>query len=300
MHEALTIDRPASQNVHDSRFAALYELDGGITELFAKELISQSGLALSSHDPVVILDNACGTGAVSSVLHRTIGSDKKGNWQLTCGDMSDSMLYYTRQKMLQEEWHNTEVKIVNAQNTCLPSAHYTHVFTAFAFNLFPDDFSAMKGSRNASEYFNLVAFWQFPRGRAVVFPTEAIWVCTLTAAMASLPGSVPAPSEKEIDRLHNVGWDEESSVRAKFEQAGLSNIQVRTVKKEHLFPMDQFVESCTIIIPMIVNTFWTQDQRDQYESQLPLAIRRYAEGKFGKDGLASLEAEAIIATSRKP
>ncbi|GAB1199386.1 hypothetical protein APSETT444_008733 [Aspergillus pseudonomiae] len=171
MHEALTIDPPASQNVHDSRFAALYELGGGITELFAKELILQSGLTLSSQEPLVILDNACGTGAVSSVLHRTIGSDKKGNWQLTCGD--------------------------------------------------------------------------------------------------------------------------------RFEQAGLSNIQVRTVRKERLFPMDQFVESCTVLIPMIVNTFWTQDQRRQHVSELPLAIRRYAEGKFGMDGLASLEAEAIIATGRK-
>ena len=129
--------------------------------------------------------------------------------------------------------------------------------------------------------------------------SEAIWVCTLTAAMASLPGNLPAPSEKEINGLYNLGWDEESSVQTRFEQAGLSNIQVRTVRKERLFPMDQFVESCTVLIPMIVNTFWTQDQRRQHVSELPLAIRRYAEGKFGMDGLASLEAEAIIATGRK-
>lgn len=33
--------------------------------------------------------------------------------------------------MLQEEWHNAEVKIVNEQDNRVPSAHYTHLFTAF-------------------------------------------------------------------------------------------------------------------------------------------------------------------------
>ncbi|EIT75172.1 hypothetical protein AO1008_07876 [Aspergillus oryzae 100-8] len=158
MQESLTPGPSAPLNIQDKRFAALYELGGKITELFAKELISQSGLPWSSQEPLVILDNACGTGAVSSVLHHTIGNDKKANWQLTCGDKSEDMLHYAIQKMLQEEWHNAEVKIVNAQDTRLPSAHFTHVFTAFAFNLFPDDRSAMKGSPvNASEYFNQVA-----------------------------------------------------------------------------------------------------------------------------------------------
>lgn len=131
MQESLTPGPSAPLNIQDKRFAALYELGGKITELFAKELISQSGLPWSSQEPLVILDNACGTGAVSSVLHHIIGNDKKANWQLTCGDKSEDMLHYAIQKMLQEEWHNAEVKIVNAQDTRLPSAHFTHVFTAF-------------------------------------------------------------------------------------------------------------------------------------------------------------------------
>ncbi|GMG29074.1 unnamed protein product [Aspergillus oryzae var. brunneus] len=264
MQESLTPGSSAPLNIHDKRFAALYELGGKITELFAKELISQSGLPWSSQEPLVILDNACGTGAVSSVLHHTIGNDKKANWHLTCGDKSENMLHYTRQKMLQEEWHNAEVKIVNAQDTRLPSAHFTHIFTAF--------------------------------GKCT---TKAIWVCTLSAAITNLSGDLPAPSEKEIHGVYNVGWDEEASVRAKFEQAGFNDIKVRKVIKEYLVPVNQFVESCTILIPTIVNIFWTQDQRDQYESELPMAVHRYVEGKYGRDGMASMEAEAIIATGHK-
>ncbi|KAE8336714.1 hypothetical protein BDV24DRAFT_154971 [Aspergillus arachidicola] len=278
MQETLPTGPSASLNIYDKRFAALYELGGKITELFAKELISQSGLPLSSQEPLVILDNACGTGAVSSVLHHTIGNDKKANWQLTCGDKSEDMLRYTRQKMLQEEWHNAEVKIINAQDTRLPSSHFTHVFTAFECVrvLQPGGILA-------------VSTWK-----------STIWVCTLSAAITSLSEDLPAPSEKEINGVYNVGWDEESSVRAKFEQAGFDDIKVRTVKKGYLVPVSQFVENCTFLIPTIVSIFWTQDQRDQYESKLPMAIHRYVEGIHGRDGMASMEAEAIIATGRKP
>ncbi|KAE8131486.1 S-adenosyl-L-methionine-dependent methyltransferase [Aspergillus pseudotamarii] len=278
MQEALAKSLPAPHNIHDRRFAALYELGGEITELFAKEVISQSGLPLSSQDPLVILDLACGTGAVSSVLHHTIGDDKKSKWQLTCGDMSDNMLHYTRQKMVQEEWHNVEVKIVNAQDTRLPSARYTHVFTAF-------------------ECFRILQ----PGGILAVSTWKStIWVCTLSAAITSLSGHLPAPSEKELYGVYNVGWDEESSVRTKFEEAGFIDIEVRTVKKDYLVPVDQFAQSCTILIPTIVSIFWTQDQRDLYESELPMAIHRYVEGIYGRDGMAAMEAEAIIATGRKP
>ncbi|KAE8333669.1 S-adenosyl-L-methionine-dependent methyltransferase [Aspergillus sergii] len=291
MQETLPTGPSASLNIYDKRFAALYDLGGKITELFAKELISQSGLPLSSQEPLVILDNACGTGAVSSVLHHTIGNDKKANWQLTCGDKSEDMLHYTRQKMLQEEWHNAEVKIVNAQDTRLPSAHFTHVFTAFAFNLFPDEISAMKECVRVLQPGGILAVstWK-----------STIWVCTLTAAITSLSGDLPAPSEKEINGVYNVGWDEGSSVRAKFEQAGFDDIEVRTVKKEYSVPISQFIENCTFLIPTIVNIFWTQDQRDQYESELPMAIHRYIERIYGRGGMASMEAEAIIATGRKP
>jgi ubiquinone/menaquinone biosynthesis C-methylase UbiE len=54
------------------------------------------------------------------------------------------MVEYTKQRMQAEGWNNAEAKIVNAQDTGLPSDHYTHVYTAFAFNMFPDYKAALK------------------------------------------------------------------------------------------------------------------------------------------------------------
>lgn len=118
---------------HDEESTRQYELGGkDMGALFAGELIERSGIAQSSQEPLVIFGNACRTGAVSSALHKTLEDDTTRNWQLTCGDISEAMVEATKQKMNEEGWWNVEVKVVDAQDTRLPSAHYTHIFSALS------------------------------------------------------------------------------------------------------------------------------------------------------------------------
>ncbi len=111
-------------------FARRYRLAEKITGLFARPLINQSGIASYEKRPV-ILDNACGTGVISSVLNSTVSDKIKKDWELTCGDLSQPMVEHTQQRAIEEGWYNTEVKIVNTQEMDLPSAYYTHIYTAF-------------------------------------------------------------------------------------------------------------------------------------------------------------------------
>lgn len=119
----------------DNKFVKNYKTGERVTGQFAQALIDQSGLILESRNnpgrPLVVLDNACGTGIVSSLLHQQLNDKTKSNWKLTCGDISEGMLEYTKLRMEKEMWQNAETKIVDAQDTQLPDAHYTHVFTAF-------------------------------------------------------------------------------------------------------------------------------------------------------------------------
>lgn len=111
-----------------------YKAGEKVTGQFAQALISQSGItthATNPDKPLIVFDNACGTGVVSSLLHQLLDKKSKGSWSLTCGDISENMLEYARQRMVGENWTNTTMKIVDAQDVRLPSAHYTHVFTAF-------------------------------------------------------------------------------------------------------------------------------------------------------------------------
>lgn len=101
-----------------------------MTGLFARALIDQSAIASYTKNPI-ILDNAYGTGLVSSGLHETLDDKVKQDWKLTCGDFSQGMVDYTAQRAVDEVWRNAEVKIVDAQKTGLPSGWYSHVYTAF-------------------------------------------------------------------------------------------------------------------------------------------------------------------------
>jgi ubiquinone/menaquinone biosynthesis C-methylase UbiE len=106
-----------------------------VTYPFAQMLIEQSKLATDSkaqpNQPLVVLDNACGTGVVSSIINQKLDPLAKKGWKLTCGDISPAVLQYTQHRMETEDWQNAETKIVDAQESDLPSAFYTHIFTAF-------------------------------------------------------------------------------------------------------------------------------------------------------------------------
>lgn len=123
----------------DDRFIKSYRLGEKITGQFAQLLIAQSGVVADSKSnqdrPLVVLDNACGTGVISSALHHELDEQVKSRWQLTCGDFSDGMLEYTRRRIESEKWLNAVVKNVDAQDTKLPSNYFSHVYTAFGMHI---------------------------------------------------------------------------------------------------------------------------------------------------------------------
>lgn len=131
----MTLGKDWEKLFKDGKFVKNYQTGEKVTGQFVQALIDQSGLILDSKTNqdhhLVVLDNACGTGIVSRLLHQQLDDKTTKNWKLTCGDISEGMLEYTRLRAETEQWSNTETKIVDAQATQLPDAHYTHVFTAF-------------------------------------------------------------------------------------------------------------------------------------------------------------------------
>jgi ubiquinone/menaquinone biosynthesis C-methylase UbiE len=119
----------------DDNMVKNYKIGEKVTGQFAQSLLEQSSMIEDANatpeKPLVVLDNACGTGVVSSLLIQQLNEDVKKNWQLTCGDLSKSMLDFARRRLQREGCQNAIIKVVDAQDTGLPSAHYTHAITAF-------------------------------------------------------------------------------------------------------------------------------------------------------------------------
>lgn len=131
----MSLKQDWEQLFKDDKFVSNYKTGERLTGQFVQALISQSGLVADStinpDKPLLVFDNACGTGVVSSILDQQLHDTAKSNWKVTCGDISEGMLEYTRCRMERENWQNAEVKTLDAQALQLPSAHFTHVITAF-------------------------------------------------------------------------------------------------------------------------------------------------------------------------
>lgn len=112
-------------------FAARYKIAEQVTGPFAEALVDMSGVVGSTKKPLVVFDNACGTGIISSVLRQKLDTETQKNWRLTCGDFSEAMVEFTKTMIEAESWTNAEAKLVNAQDTGLPSGAFTHIFAGF-------------------------------------------------------------------------------------------------------------------------------------------------------------------------
>lgn len=136
----------------EDKFVNQYKTGEHITGQFAKLLIDQSGLIANSKanpdKPLVVLDNACGTGVVSSILQEELDDQAKSKLKLTCGDISQGMLDYVKHRIGVEKWQNVEVKTVDAQDSGLPSSHFTHVISSFGEHCLVSRFGCLRHKTN--------------------------------------------------------------------------------------------------------------------------------------------------------
>lgn len=100
----------------DPKVAQRYKLAEPAISPFARELILQT----FRHDvdkirqPLVVLDNACGTGLVSEQLLDILDESAKRGMKLVCGDLSEGMVNYVKEKIEEKGWKNAEAKVVDA------------------------------------------------------------------------------------------------------------------------------------------------------------------------------------------
>lgn len=129
-------EEPALQALFKSKdYASSFKRGEMVTRPFAEMLVDQSKVAAESKanpaQHLIVLDNACGTGVISSALNDKLDDSVKKMWKLTCGDISSPMVESTTHRMQEEGWPNAEAKIVDAQKPELASAQFSHIFTAF-------------------------------------------------------------------------------------------------------------------------------------------------------------------------
>ncbi|KAL4943326.1 hypothetical protein BDV06DRAFT_190276 [Aspergillus oleicola] len=273
-------------------FVRRYKLAEQLTSLFAGPLIAQSGLtSYPSSKPLTILDNACGTGAVSSALHETLSAGVKENWKLTSGDFSEAMVECSRERAREEGWVNSEVKIVDATDTKLESEAFSHVLTGFAIPMLPDNDAALKECLRILKPGGTYASTNWK-----TTPQIAL----MLSSLSSLTPALPLPDPVQFQKGINKGWDEPSTIISTLESAGFVDVTVTPVTDSVSIPISEFVEMNRSFAPGMLGRFWSKEQMEEYVPRLPGVMQDALEAEFGVNGRVKLESVVMVVTAMKP
>ena len=93
--------------------ARQYQYAEPVTGAFARHLIQQAG-AIGGEKPLVVLDNACGTGIVSEHLVEMVDESARERMRVVCGDFSEGMVGFVKEKIEEQGWKGVEARIVDA------------------------------------------------------------------------------------------------------------------------------------------------------------------------------------------
>ncbi|KAJ5780324.1 hypothetical protein N7457_005484 [Penicillium paradoxum] len=275
-------------------YASTFKRGEIVTRTFGELLVDQSKVVAESKanpdQSLVILDNACGTGVISSTLNAKLDDTTKARATLTCGDISSVILTYTADRMKQEGWENVETRVVDARDSDLPSDHYSHVFTAFAYMAIPDSIKALDETIRILQPGGTIAFSTW---------IEPGWIALARRAIEGIPGNLPFPETQELLASLNDGeWYSKPWIESQLENRGFQDVDVRVSKIKLALISSVFVDMAMMMIPSMTKSFWTDKQREEHADKLRPALEKYAKDTFG-DGDIETEWVALLSTARQ-
>ena len=125
------------------------------------------------------------------------------------------------------------------------------------------------------------------------------------AAMATLPGPPPFPDDVTMYRSWGVGeWYSADWIRSHLSDPTnfqFEDVDVEAVGKDLVMESPStFVDTFSVMIPMIIKRFWSeQDRREKADLVVP-ALLRYMNGKYGEGKPVRMHWVANLVTATKP
>ncbi|KAI9720441.1 MAG: hypothetical protein M1812_002947 [Candelaria pacifica] len=264
-----------------------------LTGYYATALISQAGLLSSKgNEPLVVLDNACGSGIVSSLLYATLNESSKNHLKLTCGDVSEMFVKSVSERIQEEGWKGAEARIVDMQKMNLPDNHFTHILTNFAISLVPDPTAAL------NECFRTLR----PNGILGLATGSTIgWYSDVSNALLTLPGPPPVPTATEFLRSSNGGdWHLESYISSQLTSHGFTDIQIESIPHKYsIGSVAEFVDDLAPMVNLVTGRFWDEGRREELGGLVLPGLKKYLKGKYGDEEI-EMDWVGMVATGRKP
>ncbi|EJD54583.1 S-adenosyl-L-methionine-dependent methyltransferase [Auricularia subglabra TFB-10046 SS5] len=280
-----------------SDIGARYRQSEKLTSPASHALLEQSGVldATKRGDRVRLLDNACGTGNLSSAFHAAVAAlgDAEVDYQVTCADFSEGMIKTAQERAAEEGWKNTEFNVADAQDTKLPSNTYTHVLTSLGFGIFPSSDAAL----------NEVDRELVPGGTLGITTWHYLGWPVLLQRGLELAGS-PLKLPSMLGRYKaNSGYDWSSVdvIEGLLKARGYTDIKVTLLPTKTKFSKAEIIDGDNgkTSLKMIMSLVSAEDRAKWENKVLPALAENWDNMFKDSDGLSTTEMTAIVTTAKK-
>jgi hypothetical protein len=115
-----------------------------------------------------------------------------------------------------------------------------------------------------------------------------------------MPGNLPFPETAELMSVMSNGeWNSVPWIESQLEQRGFEDINVRVETAKIAIQSSVFVEMTMLVLPIMVKSFWNEDQRENFEDKVRAALEKYVVDTYGSDGNIETNWVAILSTAHK-
>ncbi|KZT60622.1 S-adenosyl-L-methionine-dependent methyltransferase [Calocera cornea HHB12733] len=218
---------------------------------------------------------------------------QKKRTRVTCGDVQQVSVDYVKARAQKEGWQGVQTLLVDAQDTKLPSSHYTHVITSFAIMFVPKPLAALQeiyrllvpGGMNGFTTWNYVG-----------------WIPLMQRAFSVLPGIPPFPKEEQYQDFMGTGrWDIPAYIKGQVEAQGFVDVKIDVVSADSDIPSPElFVKLFGNMFVGLTTRWFTEEQKAEWEEKIKSTLLVQLQGEYGVGKPWKMPMTANVVTCRKP
>ncbi|KAI9152113.1 Methyltransferase tpcH [Paramyrothecium foliicola] len=260
----------------------------------ANPILERVGLTKDTDEPVVVLDNCCGTGVVRQEIQKTLRKDILERSKFVCADNSAALVDIVKQRIVAEEWVNTDAQVLDATNTGLPENTFSHVIVALGLHIIPDPTAVINDAKRVLKPGGFFSSTTFHPDTA-----QTWWQSVVRDAFASFPFEAPFPAKFPM-QMHTVGdWGDPSWIEGHFREQGLKDVDVSLVTgTTPVESAEDFTKTYMLMLPWIIKTYWSEEtQKAHPVEEVKGLVGKFVEEKYGGKPF-DIQFKVIVATGR--
>ncbi|OAG39805.1 hypothetical protein AYO21_05870 [Fonsecaea monophora] len=281
------------------QFDKMFSQADSIMGPFAEELLRRANFPPEGNSRLVVLDQACGSGVVSSHLMSRLSTENKSRLDLTCADISDAMISNVSRRVEVSGWNNVSVVKADAMDTKFPSSHFTHIFFNFGPQILPNPLAGIQECHRILQPGGTLSCstWQ-----------EVPWFADYRAGIARDPSLPPFPSDEALRHAFSEAperWDSIADVKSHLKECGFCDVEAQVTENTTTMTVAEVEAMLPYSLVMMIEKFWknqgslkTDEEFGQAKESARRTIMDYVKEKY-RSGPVVWKWVGIVAKGRK-